>query len=344
MLTCLVRNITSSETDAVSTGASMDHEERAASSRTDTLARDEDSRQPRVQDTTLPPASSSERTFDPHSYEVNVAEDVSEPGPGPGLQPAATLNIDKLSRTNEGSGAEAESPEAGEVTRTESSPAYLEGEMFMVDGDSSVEEGEVEAGAGGEEEVEVTTLSPDTGAELEAANSTASTRACLARLERHQLCDSLADCAEAADEAGCVFGGCREDEFPCLSGRCVPASWRCDGRPDCGPSAEDEVSCLPREAECPPGQFLCATEARCIPGAQLCDGRADCGRGEDEAEAVCACAEGEVRCQLGGGCVASSARCDGRHQCADRSDEWDCLALDTGTLALRHQSQVVSTV
>ena len=312
----------------------MDQEERAASTSTDTAARDEDNRRPRVQDTTLPPASSSERTFDPHSHEVNVAEDVSEPRPGLGLQPAATLNIDKMSRTNEGSVVEAR-----EVTRTESSPPYLEGEMFMLDGDTSV--GEVE-----EVEVvedEVTTLSPDTGAGLEAANTTASARACLARLQRHQLCDSLADCAEAADEAGCVFGGCREDEFPCLSGRCVPATWRCDGRPDCGPSAEDEVSCLPREAECPPGHFLCATEARCIPGTQLCDGRADCGRGEDEAEAVCACAEGELRCQLGGGCVASSARCDGRHQCADRSDEWDCVAVDTGTLSLRHQSQVLST-
>ena len=115
----------------------MDQEERAASTSTDTAARDEDNRRPRVQDTTLPPASSSERTFDPHSHEVNVAEDVSEPRPGLGLQPAARLNINKLSRTNEGSVVEAR-----EVTRTESSPPYLEGEMFMLDGDTGV--GEVE--------------------------------------------------------------------------------------------------------------------------------------------------------------------------------------------------------
>ena len=55
---------------------------------------------------------------------------------------------------------------------------------------------------------------------------------------------------------------CREDEFSCGSGRCVPGSWRCDGTPDCGPSAEDEEGCWPRQTECPPDQFLCAAESR----------------------------------------------------------------------------------
>ena len=81
-------------------------------------------------------------------------------------------------------------------------------------------------------------------------------------LPRHQLCDSLLHCEDGADEAGCEAATCREDEFSCGSGRCVPASWRCDGTPDCGPSAEDEEGCWPRQTECPPDQFLCAAESR----------------------------------------------------------------------------------
>jgi len=153
-------------------------------------------------------------------------------------------------------------------------------------------------------------------------------------LPRHQLCDSLRHCEDGADEAGCEAATCREDEFSCGSGRCVPASWRCDGTPDCGPSAEDEEGCWPRQTECPPDQFLCAAESRCIPGVQLCDGHADCGQAEDEAASECECGPGALRCQLGGGCVAGRARCDGQYQCADRSDEWGCLELLNNTLTV----------
>lgn len=36
---------------------------------------------------------------------------------------------------------------------------------------------------------------------------------------------------------------CREDEFTCRDGTCIPQSALCDERPDC-PYAEDEANCL----------------------------------------------------------------------------------------------------
>ena len=96
-------------------------------------------------------------------------------------------------------------------------------------------------------------------------------------LERHQICDSLQDCTDNLDEEDCHYKTCLPEEFPCLSGRCIPAGWKCDGKPDCS-TAEDEVAC---SASCQPGEFLCR-EGKCIPGVHTCDGAIDCGQGEDE--------------------------------------------------------------
>jgi len=147
-------------------------------------------------------------------------------------------------------------------------------------------------------------------------------------LARHQVCDSLFDCENKIDEAECSFPTCNPDEFPCLSGRCIPAGWKCDGKPDCS-TGEDEVACT---ASCQPGEFLCR-EGKCIPELHICDGTADCGQGDDEAN--CKCGSDEEKCAHGGGCVMRSRICDGRYDCPDRSDELQCLKLNGTTLEIR---------
>ena len=162
---------------------------------------------------------------------------------------------------------------------------------------------------------------------------------CLKTIERHQLCDNLIDCDNGDDEVGCEFGHCQESEFSCLSGRCIPLSWKCDGKPDCD-SGEDEVACV---SSCPEDQFKCG-EGRCIAASLLCDGVADCGQADDEAGSVCKCEAGQYQCQLGGGCVRGQQRCDGQYQCPDRSDEWNCINIDNNTLQVRDGSDEWSAV
>ena len=91
------------------------------------------------------------------------------------------------------------------------------------------------------------------------------------------------DCADGADEMDCNFNGahCNNQEFPCLSGQCIPASRKCDHKPDCA-SGEDEVAC---SAECEPEEFLCR-EGKCIQRQFICDGTEDCGEGDDEVRLI----------------------------------------------------------
>jgi hypothetical protein len=100
-------------------------------------------------------------------------------------------------------------------------------------------------------------------------------------LDRQQVCDGLPDCTDGRDEAEAICSrpasNCKEDEFSCLKGRCIPQAWKCDGRPDCS-RGEDELACM---VSCPSGQFLCK-DGRCLPNSLKCDGRQDCGAGEDE--------------------------------------------------------------
>ena len=258
-------------------------------------------------------SSSTESSFEPNSFETNDdltvgnnlinefdhgSEEVTE---GSGLE-----QLDQLGKS--------------EIMHKESESDILEEELFIVEREENINSPDIES------EAEIfTTMSP--------IEDSYQTETCLSHLDRHQLCDNLEDCADGSDEALCEFGGCQENEFPCLSGRCIPSAWKCDQRPDCD-SGEDEVAC---SASCGPGQWLCG-EGRCVEAVLLCDGTRDCGLGEDEDPGLCSCGEAEMRCEAGG-CVEAGARCDGRGQCPDRSDEWNCVSLVNTTLEIRSASK-----
>lgn len=91
------------------------------------------------------------------------------------------------------------------------------------------------------------------------------------------------------------FTVCNQDEFPCLSGGCVPISNRCNGYFDCA-DRSDEQNCPtappPTVTEPPPhlypitcaiGQRPCLSGNQCIYSQQWCNGRVDCNDLSDEA-------------------------------------------------------------
>uniref|UniRef100_A0A3Q1FCU8 SCO-spondin n=1 Tax=Acanthochromis polyacanthus TaxID=80966 RepID=A0A3Q1FCU8_9TELE len=151
-------------------------------------------------------------------------------------------------------------------------------------------------------------------------------------------------------------GGCREKEFQCGNGRCVPAGPLgvvCDGVNDCG-DRSDEMFCgeLPRLAclavspsittsphdgglprvLCVESQFQCWSFG-CVDSAQVCDGRLDCLDGSDEERCAVTpqrplvpsrCSPKQFTCDSGE-CTHLDRRCDLQKDCVDGSDERDCV-------------------
>ncbi|KAJ9589246.1 hypothetical protein L9F63_017545 [Diploptera punctata] len=145
-------------------------------------------------------------------------------------------------------------------------------------------------------------------------------------LKRHLVCNGIVDCNDGSDEVDCEKWQCQFDEFQCPSGRCIPALWQCNGKPDCV-NHTDEFSC---SSSCSNDEYLCP-EGWCIPLAWRCNGIPECSNGEDEK--LCDCGLDEFQCHTGG-CVAKAVVCDGVEHCPDMSDEWDCLRLHNDTMKL----------
>ena len=81
---------------------------------------------------------------------------------------------------------------------------------------------------------------------------------------------------------------CREDQFTCADGQCIPGMWSCDGDTDCRDGSDEAPATCER---CGDVNFRCS-DGECIPGRSKCDGDVNCGDGSDESEETC----GKVGC------------------------------------------------
>ncbi|ELK03648.1 Atrial natriuretic peptide-converting enzyme [Pteropus alecto] len=113
---------------------------------------------------------------------------------------------------------------------------------------------------------------------------------------------------------------CSPSHFKCGSGRCVLASRRCNGEPDCDDDS-DEENCGCKERNL----WECPTDKQCLQHTVVCDGFPDCSDHMDEKNCSF-CQDDELEC-ANHECVSRDQWCDGEANCLDSSDEWDCVSL-----------------
>ncbi|XP_058520574.1 low-density lipoprotein receptor-related protein 2 [Ochotona princeps] len=144
-------------------------------------------------------------------------------------------------------------------------------------------------------------------------------------ISRAWICDGDADCVDAADEhQNCTRRSCSANEFTCWNGLCIPQSFRCDRRNDCGDYSDERDCTYPT---CHVSEFTCQN-GRCINKAFVCDGQNDCGDQTDETEHLChipeaTCPPHQFKCD-NGHCIEMVKVCNHLDDCTDNSDERGC--------------------
>ena len=73
---------------------------------------------------------------------------------------------------------------------------------------------------------------------------------------------------------------CDSSDFACDNGECIPSTWECNNKDDCGDSL-DEDHCSGSTNDYASDQFRC-NDGTCILASWECDGMDDCANGEDE--------------------------------------------------------------
>jgi len=78
---------------------------------------------------------------------------------------------------------------------------------------------------------------------------------------------------------------CGPGNFTCFSdGMCIDKSKRCDYKPDCKDSSDENEDYCNSPLECNQDEFRCKVYGKCVPKTKIGDGIRDCLDGEDEKE------------------------------------------------------------
>lgn len=137
------------------------------------------------------------------------------------------------------------------------------------------------------------------------------------------ICDGSTDCADGSDEGpGCTVS-CSADDFTCfVDNACLPGSFVCDGYADCSDSTDEPAGCT-----VPCDGYACVGGG-CVPLDYVCDGYEDCSSGDDEGPDLCPTVPCEESTCADGACILDSYVCDGYPDCSQGEDEDPDLCAD----------------